>query len=397
MRTSKLIQVVFVSFLAVLLFMTIISNGHTAEQAILKIGMITSLTGPMAPPFKDLADAAKPTADLINKRGGVTIKGEKHLIEIVSEDDQSSPPGAVAAMNRLIQGGIKFVLSPLFTPSVLAVTPLAEEAKILLVQPMGGVRDQANPNLHYSFLVRTFVYSAPVGYDYLQQHYAAARKIAIISPDDPVGIIYRGLAEKEIRNRKLDLVFEEQFKLGSEDFYPLLTRALQKKPDAIDLVFSIEPWSAGLINQSRELGFTGPIYASIGMLGDINILKGMINQKYAYDLFQIGADVQSPKMPQIVKDFRDVLGQQVKTPFVTSHLAVFDAVYVFVQVIEKAQSLDTDKVVQTLENMGSIDTAYGRGRIAGEDFFGVKHVVRRPIALSGIVNGKIFCEFSKKD
>ena len=397
MRTCRLVSTVLVSFLAILSFLVIPWAGHGAEQATVTIGMITSLTGPMAPPFKDLADAAKPTADLINKRGGITIKGKKYLVEIVSEDDQSSPPGAVTAMNRLIQRGVKFVLSPLFTPSVLAVTPLAEEAKILLVQPMGGVRDQANPNLRYSFLVRTFVYCAPVGYDYLRQHYGKAKKIAIISPDDPVGKIYKGLAEKEIRERGLELVFEEQFKIGSEDFYPLLTRALQKKPDAIDVVFSIEPWSAGIINQSRELGFTGPVYASVGMLGDINILKGMINQKYAYDLFQIGADVQSPKMPQIVKDFRTVLGQQVKTPFVTSHLAVFDAVYVLVQGIQKAQSLDTDKVVQALENMGSIDTVYGRGRIAGEDFFGVKHAVRRPIALSGIIDGKVFCEFSKKN
>jgi branched-chain amino acid transport system substrate-binding protein len=397
MKTSKTIPVIVVLLLGTLSIPIMTCAGLAAEQATIKIGMITSLTGPMAPPFKDLADAAKPTADLINRRGGITIKGTKYLIEIVSEDDQSSPPGAVVAMNRLIQRGVKFVLSPLFTPSVLAVTPLAEEAKILLVQPMGGVRDQANANLRYSFLVRTFVYCAPVGYDYLQQHFPKAKKIAIVSPDDPVGKIYRELAEKEIRDRGLELVFEEQFKIGSEDFYPLLTRVLQKNPDAIDVVFSIEPWSAGIINQSRELGFTGPVYASVGMLGDINILKGMIDQKYAHDLFQIGADVQSPKMPQIVKDFRTVLGQQVKTPFVTSHLAVFDAVYVLVQGIQKAQSLDTDKVVQALENIGSIDTVYGRGRVAGEDFFGVKHAVRRPIALSGIMNGKVFCEFSKRD
>jgi branched-chain amino acid transport system substrate-binding protein len=397
MRTRRLVSTVFIPLLVILSLLLTPCAGQAAPQATVTIGMITSLTGPMAPPFKDLADSAKPTADLINKRGGITIKGKKYLVEIVSEDDQSSPPGAVAAMNRLTQRGVKFVLSPLFTPSVLAVTPLAEQAKILLVQPMGGVRDQANPNLRYSFLVRTFVYCAPVGYDYLQQHFPKAKKIAIVSPDDPVGKIYRELAEKEIRDRGLELVFEEQFKIGSEDFYPLLTRVLQKNPDAIDVVFCIEPWSAGIINQSRELGFTGPIYASVGMLGDINILKGMLNQKYAYDLFQIGADVQSPNMPQIVKDFRTVLGQQVKTPFNTSHLAVFDAVYVLVQGIQKAQSLDADKVVQALENMGSIETVYGRGRVAGEDFFGVKHAVRRPIALSGIMSGKVFSEFSKKD
>jgi len=391
----KVVPAVLITFLAALLLVAI--TGSEAAESMVKIGMITSLTGPMAPAFKDLADAAKPTADLLNKRGGITIQGKKYLNEIVTEDDQSSPPGAVAATNRLIQQGVKFVLPPLFIPSNMAMTPLAEDAKVLSMKAMGAVRDQANPNLRYSFVASTFVYNSPVGYDYLQKHYPKAKKIAIISPDDPVGKIYRELSEKEIKARTLDLVFEEQFKIGSEDFYPLLTRAFQKKPDAMDIVFSIEPWSAAIINQSRELGFTGPIYASVGLLGDINILKGMIEPKYAYDLFQMGADVQSPKMPSIVKDYRAVVAQYVKTPFNTSHLAVLDAVYVLVQGIEKAQSLDTDKVAQALEGMKSIDTVYGRGRMAGEDFFGVKHVVRRPIALSGIVDGKVFCEFSGKD
>jgi ABC-type branched-subunit amino acid transport system substrate-binding protein len=395
MKMFKVVPAVLITFLAALLLVAI--TGSEAAESMVKIGMITSLTGPMAPAFKDLADAAKPTADLLNKRGGITIQGKKYLIEIITEDDQSSPPGAVAATNRLIQQGVKFVLPPLFIPSNMAMTPLAEDAKVLSMKAMGAVRDQANPNLRYSFVASTFVYNSPVGYDYLQKHYPKAKKIAIISPDDPVGKIYRELSEKEIKARTLDLVFEEQFKIGSEDFYPLLTRAFQKKPDAMDIVFSIEPWSAAIINQSRELGFTGPIYASVGLLGDINILKGMIEPKYAYDLFQMGADVQSPKMPSIVKDYRAVVAQYVKTPFNTSHLAVLDAVYVLVQGIEKAQSLDTDKVAQALEGMKSIDTVYGRGRMAGEDFFGVKHVVRRPIALSGIVDGKVFCEFSGKD
>ncbi|MGA2108812.1 MAG: ABC transporter substrate-binding protein [Syntrophorhabdales bacterium] len=395
MKNIRMIVTLFAAFLAALLFVSI--AGTEAAEPTVKIGMITSLTGPMAPAFKDLADAAKPTADLLNRRGGVTIQGKKYLVEIVAEDDQSSPPGAVAATNRLTQQGVKFVLPPLFIPSHMAMTPLAEDAKMLSMKAMGAVRDQANPNLKYSFVASTFVYNSPVGHDYLQKHYPKVKRIAVISPDDPVGKIYRELAEKEIKARGLELVFEEQFKIGSEDFYPLLTKALQAKPDAIDIVFSIEPWSAGLINQSRELGFAGPIYASVGLLGDINILKGMIEPKYAYDIFQMGADVQSTKMPAIVKDYRAVVAQYVKTPFNTSHLAVLDAAYVLVQGIEKAQSLDTDKVARALESMNSIDTVYGRGRMAGEDFFGVKHVVRRPIAVSGIVNGKVFCEFSGKD
>jgi ABC-type branched-subunit amino acid transport system substrate-binding protein len=133
------------------------------------------------------------------------------------------------------------------------------------------------------------------------------------------------------------------------------------------------------------------------MLGDINMLKGMIQPKYAYDLFQMGADVQSPTMPAIVKDYRAIVERELKTPFNTSHLAVLDAVYVLVQGIQKAQSLDVDKVAQALVSMKSVDTVYGQGRMAGEDYFGTKHVVRRPIAINGIASGKVFSQFSSKD
>jgi branched-chain amino acid transport system substrate-binding protein len=397
MKLRRTTAVFWMLFPAMMVSLALVASGHTAEPQNIKIGMIASLTGPMAPPFKDLADAAKPTADLINGRGGITIEGKKYRVEIVTEDDQSSPPGAVTAMNRLIQQEIRFLLPPLFIPSHLAVTPLAENAKILSMKPMGATKDQVNPSLRYSFTSYTFVYNAPVGYNFLQQKYPKVKKIAVLSPDDPVGKIYRELSKKEIGGRHLELVFEEQFKIGSEDFYPLLTRALQKKPDAIDLVFSIEPWSAAIINQSRELGFTGPIYASVGMLGDINILKGMVQPKYAYDLFQMGADVQSPSMPAIVKEYRELVERQLKTPFNTSHLAVLDAAYVLVQGIQKAQSLNTDKVAQALESMKSVDTVYGQGRMAGEDYFGIKHVVRRPIAINGIAGGKVFSQFSGKD
>jgi ABC-type branched-subunit amino acid transport system substrate-binding protein len=102
-------------------------------------------------------------------------------------------------------------------------------------------------------------------------------------------------------------------------------------------------------------------------------------------------------MPAIVKEYRVLVEQQIKTPFNTSHTVVLDAVYVLAQGIEKAQSLDTDKVAQALESMKSVETVCGRGRIAGKDFFGINHVVRRPIAVSGIMNNKVFCEFSNRD
>ena len=47
--------------------------------------------------------------------------------------------------------------------------------------------------------------------------------------------------------------------------------------------------------------------------------------------------------------------------------------------------------------MTSLDTLYGRGRMAGQDFFGINHVVRRNIPISRIMNNKVEFEFTNKD
>ena len=194
----------------------------------------------------------------------------------------------------------------------------------------------------------------------------------------------------------MEIVFNEAFKPGSEDFYPILTKALAQKPDAIDMIFGIQPWAAGIINQSRELGFNGPVFAS-WIFGDVNQVAAMLNPKSGHDVFEVAPDVLSPKMPPMLREFRTLVGQRSKTPMDMIHPLPLDALYVIQQGIEKAQSFDTTKVAEALEGMKSIDTVYGKGRMAGQDFFGINHVVRRPLPISRIVNGKVECEFSKMD
>jgi branched-chain amino acid transport system substrate-binding protein len=394
---KKLLSVAVVLFVLSILVLLPPSGSfakEAAEAKVLKIGLITSATGPMAPAFKSLLDAAKPLEDLMNKRGGVTVKGQKYLIKMVTEDDQSSPPGAIAAINKLIQAGVKFVYSPQFMVSNMAITPIAEENKILRIKGLGVGKEEVGPKLHYSFYASAQIYNVPIDYDYLTKNYPKVKKIAIISPDDPGAATIREATEKEIQKRGLEIVFEEAFKIGSEDFYPILTKALEKKPDAIDMVVSIAPWSAGVINQSRELGFTGPIFATI--FADTNILLSMITPKYAYDLFHASPDVLSPKMTPIMKDYRVLVEKETKTTFNLDHGLLLEAIYPLLQGIEKAQSFDTDKVVATLENMKNIDTPYGRGRMGGQDLFGINHVIIRPFTLSRIMNGKIEFEFINK-
>ncbi len=369
-------------------------TGEAAAQTkTLKVGLISSVTGPMAPAFKSELDAAKPTAKLMNQKGGITVKGEKYNIEIVTEDDQSSPPGAISAVNKLLQQGIKYVISPMFVPNDMAIAQICEEAKVLRVCPNRSDPAPFGPPNKYSFNAEASIYNMPYVYDKLNKLYPQIKKIAIIWPDDPGAKLITDMTEKEIKKRGIEVVFNEAYKIPSEDFYPILTKALAKKPDSIECIFAILPWAKGIINQSREMGFTGPVTA-VAAFGDTNILNMMLDPKYAYDVCHASPDVTSPKMLPIVRELGKLIAKDVKEKFNFDHVLTLQALWVMMQGIEKAQSFDTEEVKAALESMESIDTPYGKGRFIGQDLIGQNRLMFRQIPFSRIVKGgKVEFEF----
>jgi len=55
-------------------FLSVLSNEALAETKTLKIGLISSVTGMLAPAFLTNLEGAKPTAEFINQRGASPSK-----------------------------------------------------------------------------------------------------------------------------------------------------------------------------------------------------------------------------------------------------------------------------------------------------------------------------------
>ena len=152
------------------LFLLIVSTPSiVGAREVVKVGLITSLTGPTAVVFKTLADVVKPTEDLINQKGGITVNGKKYDVSVVTEDDQSSPPGAISAMNKLLQANIKYVISPIHQPNNMAISELCEENKIIRVGPVLLNPDHLPPEQHYQFTSNLLIYNSAPVYDYLKR------------------------------------------------------------------------------------------------------------------------------------------------------------------------------------------------------------------------------------
>ena len=397
MRRDRLAAVVCITVfvLASFLFAGACARDAFAQTKTLKIGLVASMTGPLAPAFKSAITAAKPAADFMNQRGGVTIKGQKYQIEILTADDQSSPPGAVAAANVLLQQDVKFIIPPVFPIFNMALGPVCEQAKILRMEPNSLEPSMYAPPNHYSFVAEFTGINPHYFYEKLMQLYPHLKRIAIVRPDDAGMKFTVDATIKEIRARGMEVVIEENYKIGTEDFYPILTKVLAKKPDAIECIGSTIPWAKAIIEQSREMGFTGPVTA-LTAFGATDVLIKVLNPKYAYDVCAANPDVTSPKMFPIVKEFAKVIERDTREPFSFDHLLTLRAVWVLVQGIQAAQSLDTGKVIEALENMSTVETPYGPGRFGGEDLVGKKRLLIGDIPFSRITKGgKIEFEFLK--
>ena len=393
MKKQRLYLIITYVLVLSLMLTSSISCGEktTTEVKTLNIGLITSVTGPFAPVAKPQIDSIPATEEILNELGGVTINGQKYNIKIIVQDDQTSPPGGVTAINALMQQGITLTIPSYFPPVNLAIAPIAEQNKIIRIMSGGLGNFQVNSTTKYSFYSNAVAYDVAPVYDYLAKTYPEKKKIALVLADDPETPFVKEVILKEIQKHGLQVVSDELYTEGIEDFSAVLTKALANKPDAIDIGFAIPPWAKGLIVTARDFGFTGPIYASL-IFGDVNLLNSMLPAKYSYDLFSVSVDVNSPQLPSLIKDLKTKMEKGGYTGFNRDNTTLLESLFVLVQAIKKAQSFDTTKIVETIENMKGIETIYGSGQVGGMDLFGINHVIKRALPLVSLSNGTIKLE-----
>jgi branched-chain amino acid transport system substrate-binding protein len=388
MKVTKTGIIVFSLLLVLVLLPVIGACAPKQAPQTFKIGQIVSITGPMSVSFKGIYDGAKPTADLLNTMGGITVAGQKYGIEIVSADDQSSPQGAVSAYNQLTQQGIKFISAPQFTPANIALSPLAEQEKV--IRSVGMIVDpsQFGPDFKYDFTFCT-LYQIPPAYDYLVKNYPNVKKIAICRVDDPGGVIPEEMSIKEAESRGLTVVAKENYPVTTEDFLPIVTKIMQSKPDAIDLVITLTPWAKGIITAARQMGFTGPVFLGCP-LGDNHDLINMLDPKYATNIFSGTPDLIASNMTKIIKDLRPLVEAAQGRQIYLDNIIPIISIYPMIQAIEAAQSFDTTKVAEKWVNMSKIDTPFGPGHMGGQEVCGSNNFfLPNEFPGSRIMNGQV--------
>lgn len=93
-----------------------------------------------------------------------------------------------------------------------------------------------------------------------------------------------------------------------------------------------------------------------------------------------------------IKETMDLWAEKKNTPYFEDTPVTYSQAEAFVQALQKADSIDVEKVIKAFESMtepGSIQTCWGPGYMTGEKTFGVNRVLNRPVPQTRIMDGKI--------
>jgi branched-chain amino acid transport system substrate-binding protein len=309
------------------------TTSGAASGGTIKIGMITSLTGPYNP----LGGFNKQAADLlvkqINDAGG--INGAK--IELSIEDDQSNPSQALTAVKKLIASKIVALIGPVFSSSCVAILDEVEAAKIPMITQCAAdsVVTPIRPNVFLGPQSTRIAADQLLGY--LKS--VGKTKIALLHDSTEYGSLGGSIIKADAAKYGITSVDEQLYELTATTFIPQLTKI--KNGDAQAII----SWGSGapavtITKEYKQLGITIPLSFSGAQASPLflkpagDAANGLIVQCQLAPIGKYLPD-SNPAKPLITKFDADFMAAY-NTPPAQFAYNTDDAIQLFVAAIKKA-------------------------------------------------------------
>jgi len=320
MVTKTNLLVLGIIFVLVVVAFALVNNNPKSTESI-KIGYIGAFTGDMAAMGLGEQKAAMLAVDEINKAGGINGRP----IEMIYEDSKCNAGVAASAANKLINvDGVKYILGGLCSSETLAIAPIAESSKVVVISPVSSNPAISNAG-DYTFRVYpSDAFQGKVAAEFAFNN-LSARKVAVLSC---ISDYCSGLAEVFKRNFVAlggQVVSTQEFEQTSRDLKTQLAVIKDSNPD---LIYSLAytDSSIAFLQQAEELGINVTFFGgdTWGEYTIWNNTRGI-------------ADGSMYLVPKTVsnKDFENRLNAKFGGPqeLVLAALNTYDIVYIYKTII----------------------------------------------------------------
>ncbi|HEY8579917.1 MAG TPA: ABC transporter substrate-binding protein [Beijerinckiaceae bacterium] len=240
------------------------SAGAFAQQDVVRIGLISSQTGPFAAVGRQLEGGVR----LYMQKHGDRVAGKR--IEVIVKDDGGVADTTRRLAQELVTNDKVNVLAGFtLTPGALATAQVATQAKTPMIVMLGAtsIIPDRSP-----FIVRSSLSVPQLSVPYAEWIADQGNKtlVTLVSDYGP-GIDNETYVSQAFEAKGGKVLQKLRVPLANPEFAPFLQRVVDAKPDALFIFVPAGGVGAALINQLRERGVAKAgvkIYAEGSMLDD---------------------------------------------------------------------------------------------------------------------------------
>lgn len=316
------------------------------DKDVIKIGANLELTGNVASYGSSIKQGAELAVEEINKNGG--IDGKK--VELVAVDNKSENSESSAAALRLAtQEKVDVMIGPATSGNVLAAVQIANQNKIPMVTASGtapNVTENENGSINEYVFRTCFIdpFQGVIAANFATEE-LGVKNVAIFA--DNSSDYAKGLAsafKEQIEKNGGKVVAEEAYVAKDTDFKSTLTNIKKANPEFIFIPGYYE--EVGLIvKQARELGIDVPLMGADGWDSPKLVeLAGAESLNNTFITNHYSSEDPDEKIQDFVKAFNDKYGEKPNA----FHALGYDTVYFIKDAIERAGSLDGEKIKDAL-------------------------------------------------
>jgi branched-chain amino acid transport system substrate-binding protein len=304
----------------------------------------------------------------INAKGGVKVGSEKRMLKVEAIDIRDAAPGvpvpeALMGIEKLIleKKPTALLIGPFRSEALLAAMDILAKYKVPMIGTIAmapGSEDKvkAEPE-KYKYVFRACLNARHlvkylVGIMEFAKKEFGFNKVFIMNQD--VGwtrATADGMVKNYFEKSGWTVVGQESYPTGASDFSSALMKTKNGGAQVILPLFDM-PQSGTLVKQWKSMkvpalmaGFISPLAGPGAWKTFDGKIGGAINCN-----FELGSAVASKKVPKSVA-FIDAYEKKFKKPMEAGHGPgpTYDSVYILTEAIERAGSLDPDKIAAEIK------------------------------------------------
>ncbi len=291
----------------------------------------------------------------INDEGGINGRP----LEVIFEDSQDKDTEAVNAANKLISvDKVPVMIGPMKSGETLAVAPIAEENKVILITPTATSPKVTDAGAYIYRGCSRIDTQVEALVNYAIEKYGV-KKAAILYSKEPYGEGFKDLFVKYFGEKGVEVVAIESFMVGDKDFKAQLTKIAGTQFDILCIPGYLQETAPAVV-QARMLGITTPTMGGYGDIAPLYItLAGAAGEGHVVSgEYDEGYD--TPKNKAFVKKYYEIVNADPNEPNNIMFAAItYDMTHIVADAMKEVGT-DPTAIKGYLDNLKDYDGVTGK-------------------------------------